>query len=136
MAIAVKAFIVNDGKVLIVKRALDEVHKPGIWEIPGGRIDKDESMEAGLIREVKEEVGIDIEVNREISVREFTRDDGQEIEMHIFLCNSLNDIIDIKLSEEHISFEWSDIEKIKEKLDEFYYLEVDLLLNLENEKWP
>ncbi len=35
MVLAVKAFIVNDGKVLIVKRALDEAHKPGIWEIPG-----------------------------------------------------------------------------------------------------
>ena len=135
MAIAVKSMIVNDGKLLILKRASNDVHKPGIWEIPGGRIKTGEDLILGLKRETKEETGLDIEVNREISVRHFRRDDLQEIEMHIFLCNAIN-VRDIKLSEEHSEYEWIEIEKCKEKLTEFYHPEIDLLLNLENEKWP
>ncbi len=136
MAIAVKAFIVNDGKVLIIKRALDDIQKPGIWEIPGGRIDENEEMEKGLVREVYEEVGLRIDISREISIREFTRNDGQEIEMHIFLCNATCDINKIELGKEHTSYKWIEIEKSKEKLDEFFHEEVDLLFNLDNEKWP
>lgn len=131
--IAVKSLIVNNGKLLILKRA-DDVYKSGIWEIPGGRIKIGENPILGLIRETKEETGLEIEVNREISVRHFTRKDGQEIEMHIYLCNAMDN--EIKLSEEHSSFEWVDIEKSKEKLTKFFHPEIDLLLNLENEKWP
>lgn len=131
MAIAVKAFIINDGKLLILKRVENDIQKPGIWEIPGGRIDIRENMISGLMREVKEEAGLDIEVNREISIRNFVRDDKQKIEMHIFLCNAVNDC-KIRLSEEHSSFEWVEIERCKEKLSEFFHPEVDNLLNLEN----
>jgi 8-oxo-dGTP diphosphatase len=134
MAIAIKSMIVNDGKLLILKRADDDIHKPGIWEIPGGRIKKNEDIILGLKRETKEETGLDIDVNRQISVRYFTRDDKQEIEMHIFLCNALNN--EIELSEEHSEYEWIEIEKSKKKLTEFFHPEIDLLLNLENDKWP
>lgn len=134
--IAVKSFIVNNRKLLILKRADDDVQKPGIWEVPGGRIDDNEDLILGLMRETKEETGLEIRVDKEISIRHFTRDDGQKIEMHIFLCKAINDINKMNLSEEHISFEWIDIKNAKEKLTEFFHPEIDLLLNLENEKWP
>jgi len=35
---AVKAFIVDDNLLFIIKRSDKDVHKPGIWEIPGGRL--------------------------------------------------------------------------------------------------
>lgn len=135
MAIAVKSMIVNNGKLLILKRALNDVQKPGIWEIPGGRIEIGEDLILGLKRETKEETGLDIEVSRQISVRHFIRDDGQEIEMYIFLCNAI-DVDNICLSKEHISYEWIEIEKSKSKLTPFFHPEIDILLNLENEKWP
>lgn len=136
MAIAVKAFIVNDGRLLIVKRATNDRYMPGVWEIPGGKLDDGEDMETALLREVKEEVGLSIEINREISVREFRRSDGPDIEMHIFLCNALSDIDKVKLSEEHSLYKWIEIEKCKSELTEFFHPEVDLLLDLENERWP
>ncbi len=133
--IAVKALIVNDGKLLILKRANNDIHKPGIWEIPGGRTLDDEEPEEALIRETKEETGLDIEVGREISVRDFTRDDKQEIEMHIFLCNATHGL-NVNLSPEHTQYEWIELNKCKSKLTPFFHPEVDILLNLENEKWP
>lgn len=135
MAIAVKAFVINNGKLLIVKRADDDRYMPGVWEVPGGKLDSGEDIETGLLRETKEETGLDIEIQREISERYFTRFDVK-IKMHIFLCNAIGEFGKIDLSEEHTEYEWIEIEKCKEKLAEFFHPEADLLLNLENEKWP
>jgi len=123
-AIAAKSFIVNDGKLLIIKRADDDIQMPGVWEIPGGRLDDGEDIEEGIKRETKEETNIDIEVIKRLGDRGFTRADGQKVLMGVFLCKALNN--DVKLSEEHSDFEWIDIEKAKEKLTDFFHGEVDL----------
>ena len=123
-ALAVKSFIVNDDKLLIIKRADDDVHMPGVWEIPGGRLDDGENIEDGVKRETKEETNLDVDVIKKLSDQEFTRQDGQKIAMEIFLCKALNK--DVKLSEEHSEFEWVDIDKAKEKVNGFFHGEVDL----------
>jgi len=56
-ALAVKAFIIKDGKALLLKRRLNDEHKPGTWDIPGGRLEAGEDPISGLRREVKEEAG-------------------------------------------------------------------------------
>jgi 8-oxo-dGTP diphosphatase len=129
---AVKAFIVDNNRILIIKRTMNDVDKPGVWEMPGGRLEPNENPIKGLIREVKEEVNLDIEVIKLFSVRRFTRDDKQKIEMSIYLCKSKNK--DVKLSEEHSNFEWIDIEKAKTKLTDFFHKEVDIYLNQINQK--
>ena len=48
-----------DGKVLIAKRSSDK-HQGGKWEFPGGKVEKGESRRSALVREIKEEIGIDI----------------------------------------------------------------------------
>lgn len=126
--VAVKGFIVKDNKLLILKRTKEEVQKPNIWEIPGGRLELGEDPFQGLKREVKEEAGIDIEILRPLSVRHFTRDDGQVITMIIFLCKVFDE--NIILSKEHCEFEWINIESAKEKLAEFFHKEVEMY-----EKW-
>ncbi|MCW8930046.1 MAG: Nudix family hydrolase [Gammaproteobacteria bacterium] len=55
----VVAVIVKDGQVLISKRA-QNVHQGGLWEFPGGKIEKDETVSEALFREIKEELGINI----------------------------------------------------------------------------
>ncbi len=123
-AMAAKAFIVDDhDKILIIKRADDDVQKPGIWEIPGGRLQQGENPIKGLVREVKEEAGLNIEVKNILEVHKFTRDDSQKICMSVYLCKPLN--FDIKLSPEHTEFEWIHITKAKNKLTKFFHKEVD-----------
>lgn len=56
-SVSVAAAIVQDHRVLLVQRA-DNGH----WEPPGGVLELDESIEAGLAREVAEETGLSIEV--------------------------------------------------------------------------
>lgn len=108
--IAVKAFIVNEKKeVLILRRRKDDVHRPGTWDIPGGRLNQGESPFDGMKREVKEETNLEIEVKSPLQIHYFTREDGQQITMIVFLCRPLSK--NIKLSEEHMEYRWVDTDK-------------------------
>jgi len=61
-AIDVAAGLVfRDGKLLITLRQAD-AHLGGLWEFPGGKREPNETFEACLARELREELGIEIEV--------------------------------------------------------------------------
>src|SRR5215204_6906636 len=61
-AIDVAAGLVfRDGKLLITRRHAD-VHLGGLWEFPGGKREPNESFEACLVRELREELGIEVTV--------------------------------------------------------------------------
>lgn len=55
-------FVDKAGKILLMKRADECVVFPGYWGLVGGFIDYGETPEEGLIREVKEEIGVEIEI--------------------------------------------------------------------------
>ena len=63
MIAVVAGLIVRDGKLLIAQRPGDK-HMGGRWEFPGGKIEKGESPEAALRRELSEELGIEVKVGR------------------------------------------------------------------------
>ena len=57
----VAAVITNSqGEVLIAKRP-DDKHQGGLWEFPGGKLETDETRQAGLARELQEELGITVQ---------------------------------------------------------------------------
>ncbi len=129
--LAVKSFIIDNNKLLVIKRRLNDVQKPGIWEIPGGRLDIGEDPFSGLKRETKEETNLDIEIIKPLNVRHFTRDDKQTITLMIFLCKPLHN--NIKLSEEHTDFDWIKVDD--NKLDDFYKKEVEMFKKFELNKY-
>ena len=56
----VAAIITNkEEKILIAKRSLKK-SQGGLWEFPGGKIEKNESKEDAIVREIKEELNMDI----------------------------------------------------------------------------
>lgn len=108
--LTVKSFIVNEKEeVLLLKRRDDDPHSPGVWEIPGGRLEWGEDPQEGLRRETFEETGLKIEILDPIKVRHFTRDDDQIITLISFLCKPLTD--KVKLGEEHVDFIWADTDR-------------------------
>lgn len=56
---ACDAILIEDGKLLLIKRAAEPFR--GQWALPGGRIDENETAEQCLLREMKEETGLDVE---------------------------------------------------------------------------
>ena len=74
----------RDGKILICRRRADQAH-PLKWEFPGGKIESGESAEAALIRELREELGIEAERGRELARYEFAYPGKQPIQL-IFLA--------------------------------------------------
>jgi len=55
--VVARTFVVRSGHVLLLRRAVWDT-MPGAWELPGGKVDPDESVEAGLARELFEETGL------------------------------------------------------------------------------
>lgn len=54
------AMIDADGRVLLQQRPQGKA-MAGLWEFPGGKVEPGESPEAALVRELREELGIDVE---------------------------------------------------------------------------
>jgi len=78
--------IVYRGKVLITQRDSTR-HFGGYWEFPGGKQKPGESLEQCALRETKEEVGLNVQIDRLfMSVENPYRD--REIDLHFFLCRS------------------------------------------------
>ena len=55
------ALVFREGKLLITQRYAD-AHLGGLWEFPGGKREPDETFEACLARELREELGIEVTV--------------------------------------------------------------------------
>ncbi len=75
MRIVAAAVINNNGKYLITQRAGND-KLPLKWEFPGGKVELDETPEECLIREIKEELNLDIIVEGIISTSIYNYNSG------------------------------------------------------------
>ena len=89
MTLVVVAAIVEDhGRYFVTKR-LKGGHLEGLWEFPGGKIEPGESLADGLRREMKEELGSDVEIGDEVFTVTHDYAD-RSVELHFFSCTFLN----------------------------------------------
>ncbi len=110
--IIVAGIVVNNGQVLIIQRSTNEDVYPGIWEVPSGKRELFETSEEAIIREVNEEVGMDVKPIVPVDVFEFRVEKENEIRdatQISFLCKTIGKP-SVKLSSEHQNFAW-----VKEK---------------------
>ena len=61
--LVVAALVREGGRILMSRRRPDQA-MPNLWEFPGGKVEPGEHPEAALRREVREELGCDLEIDR------------------------------------------------------------------------
>ena len=97
----VAAIIKKKEYFLIVQRNKNK-HLGLKWEFPGGKVDQNESFEDALKREIKEELDIEISINKMI-VSESYRDEKIDITLHYFECSHISGKIFLN---EHENCKW------------------------------
>lgn len=88
MFIVTAAAMVRDGKVLIAQREAGS-HMGLRWEFPGGKLEPDEAPEECIVREIKEELDLDIEVIDIYKVVKFKYEE-KDILLLCYLCKILS----------------------------------------------
>ena len=86
--VGVGAVIVQDGKILLVKRGVEPAKNR--WSIPGGMVELGEKAQDAVIREVEEECGLNVEVVRLMDVVDsITVDEEARVQFHFVILDFL-----------------------------------------------
>ena len=101
------AIIIRDQKVLMARRAAGE-SLAGFWEFPGGKREADETISDCLIREIREELALNIEVMGEFGVSDYQYPGG-EIRLIGLLAEIKNGEISMTV---HDAVEWIELRKV------------------------
>lgn len=95
----VAAVIEREGKILIGQRPPGKSH-PLEWEFPGGKVESGESLTSALVRELREELGIEAKIGREIARYKYSYNGKKPIELIFFAVRSLRgEIVNRSFSE-------------------------------------
>jgi ADP-ribose pyrophosphatase YjhB (NUDIX family) len=98
-----KAILEYEGKVLLVQDA------NGTWELPGGRLALGEAPADGLKREIKEELGADVEPIRIFDTAVFSGHSSGNHYIVIYLCTLISKVTDLKIDGiENVDMKWVD----------------------------
>lgn len=125
-----KALICNaEGKVLLLySNSSRSRKKASYWDLPGGRVRKNEALEEGLKREVYEETGLQniVRITPFLMVQASIRIPVGESDVGLIFSTYLCDVAhcsSICLSEEHVDFGWFWPHEAADRLSESSYPE-------------
>ena len=90
----VASIIHQDEKILATQRGYGEYK--GLWEFPGGKMEPGETEEEAIVREIREELNVEIGVEKKICTVEYDY-------LHCFWCNIRSGVLELK---EHQSARW------------------------------
>ena len=107
--LVVAAAIFRENRVLCVQRSKHTKEYQSLkWEFPGGKVEVGESREEALVREIREELSVDIEVSEFLMTVEHTYPDFH-LTMHVFKCVLDNGEITLN---EHVAHKWLSIDEL------------------------
>ena len=84
LKIVVSIALINDEDEILLSKRPETKHLSGFWEFPGGKVEQGEAPETALIREVKEELNVDIN-NKCIAPLSFSEFDYKQFQLLLLL---------------------------------------------------
>ncbi|MGB4759438.1 MAG: NUDIX hydrolase [Candidatus Saccharimonadales bacterium] len=108
--VGIKAIIIRGDKVLLLK----DSSRPDFWDVPGGRIDDNESIEQALLRELKEELPShsNPRIGELLNAYRIPGSIKDDLGLVLLFYRVDIDIADaIALSDEHTDYEWVSFEE-------------------------
>ena len=111
MYCAVKALLRRGGKFLFVEYASELLE--GVFDLPGGRIEKGEEPLDALVREVREETGFKVSVGKPVGIYWLAREgDGDQVTAFVFECSGEPAGTPVNTSQDPIkAFHWLTLEE-------------------------
>ncbi len=111
-------------KFLILRRSQQKDVGAGHWECVTGRVDQGEGFQEALFREVKEEIGVDLQLEFLLGTTHFFR--GQAIPENeligVVYCGTIANPDAIQVSHEHDEYRWLTSDEIREFFPETHWM--------------
>jgi len=123
--VGVKALVLNENKEILLLRTNPEELRgdnPEHWDLPGGRIEGNDSIEATLVKEIEEELGTrDIEIIEHFdtlisNMKVPLENETVGLLLIVYKCKLPDNNMKFKLSSENLEYRWATIEEAKELL--------------------
>jgi 8-oxo-dGTP pyrophosphatase MutT (NUDIX family) len=102
--------IVRDRQVLLGRRAPYRRICPDTWDLIGGHVEPDETLEQALTRELGEEIGVTPTVFRQIAMIDFTEEAGEEVHFHLFRISAFEGQPRLA-NDEHTALRWFSLDE-------------------------
>ncbi len=96
----VAAIIHRNNKILATQRGYGDYK--GMWEFPGGKMERGETEEQAIVREIREELNVDVFVEKKVCTVEYDYP-AFHLVMHCFWCSIRSGVLELK---EHQSAKW------------------------------
>lgn len=106
-----RGIIKNDNdEILIVKRHPKSKTDPEMWELPGGKVEDGEFFTDALVREIKEETNLDVDVGDFAEAIQNDYSHKRTVQIMMYLTDIKGEV---KISEEHTDWKWASLDEIK-----------------------
>ena len=108
--LTMRGIIKNNDEILILKRHPKSKTDPEMWELPGGKVEKGEHFTDALVREIKEETNLDVEVGDFGEAVQNDYSHKRTVQLIMYLDNVRGEV---EISDEHTDWMWASLDEIK-----------------------
>jgi 8-oxo-dGTP diphosphatase len=112
--------LIDNHHCFLIARKKEGSPNAGLWEFPGGKIESDELPADALIRELNEELGVYINIKKELGVF-YYQTTSHTLVLHSFICKCNEPIIS---STDHDTLRWITLNESSQ----YTFLKADLLI--------